>query len=68
MGDGEPVKIFEDRGDVVPGFGVGEESGCCILNQLESIDEGGVDAVKEGVAVVQTGGDEGVDECFGSGE
>ena len=42
-----PVELFWDWGDVVPGFGVGEESGCCILDQLESIDEGGVDAVKE---------------------
>ena len=34
VGDGEPVEVFEDWGDVVPRFGVGEEKGCCILAQL----------------------------------
>ena len=43
VGDGEPVEIFEDWGDVVPRFGVGEETGCSILDQLESVDGGGAD-------------------------
>ena len=30
---------------------------------MESVDEASTDAVEERVAVVKTGGDEGVDEC-----
>ena len=47
VGDGEPVEVFEDWGDVVPRFGVSEETGCCVLDQLESVDGGGADAEEE---------------------
>ena len=46
-GDGKPVELLKDWGDVVPGFGVGEETGGCVLDQLEFIEEGGVGAVEE---------------------
>lgn len=44
VGDGKPVKLFEDWSDVMPGFGEGNESGSCVLDQLESVDVGGADA------------------------
>ena len=62
VGDREPVEVFEDWGNVMPGFGVGEESGCCILDQLEFVDGGVADAIEERVAVIKAGGDESVDE------
>ena len=65
--DGEPVEVKEDRGDMVTGSGVGEEAGSRVLNHLESMEGARGDAGEEGVTVVQTGGDECVDEGFGSG-
>lgn len=32
VGDGKPVKLFEDWSDVMSGFGVGDESGSCVLD------------------------------------
>ena len=64
--DGEPVEIEEDRGDMVTGWGVGEEAGSRVLNHLKSMEGARGDAGEEGVTVVQTGGDEGVDEGFSS--
>ena len=32
--DGEPMEVLEDRGDVVSGSGVGEESGGGVLDVL----------------------------------
>lgn len=43
-----------------------QESGSCVLDQLESIDGGGAYAIEERVAVVEAGGDESVDEPLGS--
>ena len=42
VGNREPVEVFEDWGDVVPGFCVSQESGGCVLDQLEFVDGGGV--------------------------
>ena len=64
--DGEPVEREEDRGDVVTGSGVGEEAGSRVLNHLKSMEGARGDAGEEGVTVVETGGDEGVDEGFSS--
>ena len=58
------MEILEDWGDVVPHFSVSEETGCCILDQLESVDGGGGDAGEEGIAIIKAGGDEGMDESF----
>ena len=41
------MEILEDWGDVVPHFSVSEETGCCVLDQLESVDGGGGDAGEE---------------------
>ena len=41
------MEILEDWGDVVPRFSMSEEMGCCILDQLESVDGGGGDAGEE---------------------
>ena len=41
------MEILEDWGDVVPRFCGSEETGCCILDQLESVDGGGGDAGEE---------------------
>ena len=40
-------EVSEEWGDVVARFGVGEETSYCILDQLESVDGGGADAVEE---------------------
>ena len=41
------MEILEDWGDGVARFSVSEEKGCCILDQLESVDGGGGDASEE---------------------
>ena len=64
--DGEPMEREEDRGDVVTGSGMGEEAGSRILNHLKSMEGAGGDADEEGVTIVQTGGDEGMNEGFSS--
>ena len=62
--DGEPVERVENGSDVFTGPGVGEEAGSRVLDHLESMEGMGGDASKEGVAVVEVRGDEGVDEGF----
>ena len=64
--DGEPVERVEDGSDVFTGPGVGEEAGSRVLDHLKSMEGMGSDAGEEGVTVVEAGGDEGVDEGFGS--
>ena len=61
--DGEPV---ENGSDVFTGPGVGKEAGSRVLDQLESMEGMRGDASEEGVAIVEKGGNEGVDEGFGS--
>ena len=46
-GEGKPGEVFEDRGDVVARFGVSEETGCCVLDQSESVDGDVADAGEE---------------------
>ena len=64
--DGEPVERVENGSDVFTGPGVGEEAGSRVLDHLESMEGMGGDASKEGVAVVEARGDEGMDEGFSS--
>ena len=37
----------------MPRFSVSKETGCCVLDPLESVDGGGGDAGEEGVAIVE---------------
>ena len=64
--DGEPVERVENGSDVFTGPGVGKEAGSRVLDHLESMEGMGGDASKEGVAVVEARGDEGMDEGFSS--
>jgi hypothetical protein len=38
LGDREPVEFTKERGDVLPGLSVGEESGCRVLNHLDLME------------------------------
>ena len=51
---------------MLTGPGVGEEAGSRVLNHLESMEGVGGDAGEEGVAIVQTGRNEGMDKGFSS--
>lgn len=62
----KPMELMEDGGDVVVGAGTGEKSGGGVLDVLKFIEGGGWEAVEKAVAVVQSGGDEGVCEGFSS--
>lgn len=64
--NGEPVERVKNGSDVIAGPGVGKEAGSRVLDQLESMEGLGGDASEKGVAIVEAGGDEGVDEGFGS--
>ena len=64
--DWEPVEFLEYRCDVVSGSGSGEQSGGGVLNILQFLEDLGGDAIEEAVTVVESGGDEGVNEGLGS--
>lgn len=66
MDNRKPVELVEDGGDVVVGAGTGENSGGGVLDVLKFIEGGGWEAVEKAVAVVQSGGDEGMCEGFSS--
>ena len=66
--DREPVETLKHGGDVVTGAGVGEEASRRVLDVLELVDELGGRAVKDAVAVVEAGGDKGVNQSFSSSE
>lgn len=63
--DREPVEVLKDRGDVVAGAGVSEETGGRVLDVLEFIEEFGGCAIKDAIAIVKAGCNEGVDRGFG---
>ena len=52
-----PVKLYENRGDVVRRFGAGDDPGGRVLNNLQSVDEFGGESGEEGIAVVKAGSD-----------
>lgn len=62
---GEPVKLTEDGGDVFSGAGVSEQPGGRVLNILQFLENSGGEAIEDAVTVVESGGDECMDECFG---
>ena len=66
--DGKPMEGMEDRSDVITGAGVSVKAGSRILNHLKSMEGTGGDASEERVTVIQTRGDEGMDEGFSSRE
>ena len=55
-----PVKVLEDGGDVVMGTSMSEQVGSRILDILEFIEGSGWETIKDAVAVIKSGGDEGV--------
>ena len=44
----------------------GEETGSRVLNVLQFVDDFFGDTIEDAIAEVESGGDEGVYECFGS--
>ena len=48
----EPVKLDENRGDVVRRFGAGDDPGGRVLNDLQSVDEFCGESGEAGIAVV----------------
>ena len=64
LADGEPVKFEKHRGDVLTGRGVGKEPSSKVLHVLQPVDDLFRCPHKKGVAVVQTGGYESVDEAL----
>ena len=53
----EPVKLDENRGDVVRWFGTGDDPGGRVLDDLQSVDEFGGESGEEGAAAVDAGSD-----------
>ena len=58
----EPVKLLQNRCDVIDGWDPGDNAGGRVLNQLEFMDVLVGKTKEEGVAIVQTGCDQGVDQ------
>ena len=50
--DRQPVKVLEDRGDVLSGTGAGEEAGGGVLDILQFVEGFGGDTIKNAIAVV----------------
>ena len=65
---GKPVKLTEDGRDVFSGGGVGEQSGGGVLNILQFLRNRGGETIQDAIAVVESGGDEGVNKCFSGWE
>ena len=61
---GKPVKLTEDGRNVFSGGGVGEQSGSGVLNILQFLKNSGGETIQDAIAVVESGGDEGVNKCF----
>ena len=68
VGRGQVVESFESQEEYVVFTrpGVTEEASTRVLDHLESMEGMRGDASEEGVAVIKTGRDEGVDEGFSS--
>ena len=60
--DGKPMELIQNRGDVIDGGGSGDDTGSCILDQLQFPEEVLGETVEEGVTIIQAGSDEGVNE------
>ena len=56
------MKADESGGDVLPGLGAGEDPSSRVLHILEPIQGFGREPGQDSIAVVQAGGDEGMDE------
>ena len=55
------MKLMEDGSDVFSGGGVSKQSGNRVLNLLQFLKNSGGEAIQDAIAVVESGGDEGVD-------
>ena len=64
LADEDPVKFEEHRGDVLTGRGVAKEPSSTVLDVLQPVNGLVRCPHKKGVAVVQTGGYESVDEAL----
>ena len=60
--DRDPVKLLEDRGDMVKRRGSGNDAGCRVLDQLKLMKGFVSGTEKEGFAIIDAGGDEAVDQ------
>lgn len=58
------VEVLDHRCDVFSGWGVGEQPGSGILHILQFSEGSGRETVENAIAVVLSGGDEGMDKCF----
>ncbi len=59
--DWEPMEMDENRGDVLPGLGASENPGSRVLDILEPVQGFAGNPKQDPIAVVEVGGDEGVD-------
>ena len=58
----KPVELLQDRCNVTDGWCSGDDLGSSILNQLKFIDGFVGETSEKGIAIIQTGGDQGVDQ------
>lgn len=66
MCDWESVKLLENRGDVVDRMCPGDHLSCSILNKLKFMEGLEGETREKGVAVIQAGGDQRVDQDGGA--
>ena len=66
--DRKPVEVSEDRGDVFIAAGGGEQTSGRVLNILEFIEDNVWRSIQDAVAVVQSGGYEGMNQSLGGGK
>ena len=59
------MELLQDGGDVVGRRGFGDDTGSGVVDQLKFMERRVRETEEEGVAVIQTGGDETVDEDGG---
>lgn len=66
--DGQPMEILKDWSDVLSGWSVSQQAGSRVLNILKFVELFEWEAVKEAIAIIKSGGDEGVNEDFSGRE
>ena len=60
------MELVQNGGDVTADRSSCDDPGCSVLDQLELMEELVRETIEKGVAIIQEGSDEGVDQDYGA--
>ena len=64
--DGKPVELQQNGGNVTNGGGSGDDTGSSVLDQLQFMEEFVGESKEKGIAIIQAGRDQRVDQDSGA--